>query len=181
MSEYSREPLYFVKMPKGFFDQHWVKILEGMKDGDRCLLFYLKLMCESIGHGGYLRYSEEKPYDGAMIAAVTGVSPKFAEKALETLKMLGLAEITETGTILLPKVGEMVIKTTRGADTKADKRRTKGGQKEEKNSPDIRYKNLDIRDLDNRIQEGHQEEAEMAVSDEEARKAIESICGKGER
>lgn len=62
MAEYSKEKLFFLKLPKDFFDKYYVKIIEGMPNGKDYLIMLLKLMCESISHGGYLRFSEEVAY-----------------------------------------------------------------------------------------------------------------------
>ena len=58
MGEYSKERKFFLKLPKEFFNSYWVKILEGMPNGQSYLLMYMKLMCDSISYGGYLRFSE---------------------------------------------------------------------------------------------------------------------------
>ena len=46
MGEYSKERKFFLKLPKEFFNSYWVKILEGMPNGQSYLLMYMKLMCE---------------------------------------------------------------------------------------------------------------------------------------
>ena len=52
MAEYSKEKLFYLKLNKDFFDKHYIKILETQDNGDKYVLFLIKLMCESISHNG---------------------------------------------------------------------------------------------------------------------------------
>lgn len=146
MAEYSKERLYFLKLPSDFFAGHKIRILESMPNGVRYESMLLKLMCESISHGGYLRFSEGKPYTPEMIAAITGIDKKSAREGLEALKSLELIEDTEEGSIFIPCVPKMVSSTTEGADRKrtsrgqkGDKQGTKGGQMSTECPPEYRY------------------------------------------
>ena len=53
---------YWLKLKKDFFKRHDIRILESMPNGEQTVLFYLKLMLESVDHDGELRFSEEIPY-----------------------------------------------------------------------------------------------------------------------
>ena len=160
MGEYSKDRKYFLKLPKEFFNSYWVKILEGMPNGQAYLLMYMKLMCESISHGGYLRFSKDVPYTAEMIASATNTNVDTARSGLQALRSLGLVEETEDATLLLPKVEEMTESTTRGAERMAEYRqkKEKHGQLDAKNnekvtnvtqmseicSTDIRSKKLEL-------------------------------------
>lgn len=128
MGEYSKERKFFLKLPKEFFNSYWVKILEGMPNGQSYLLMYMKLMCESISYGGYLRFSEEIPYTPEMIASVTNTNLDTVRSGLDALGKLGLIKQTSDNTLLLPKVEEMTESTTRGAERMASYRKRLDGK-----------------------------------------------------
>lgn len=146
MSEYSKDKLYYLKLPKGFFDEYYVKILEGMPNGKDYLLMYMKLMCESISHGGFLRYSKDAPYTDEMIASVTGTNIDIVRSGLKALESLELITPTSEGSLFIPNVQKMTAITTKGAENKALKRG--GGQTADKCPPDIRV--VDSKDVDNK-------------------------------
>ena len=142
MAEYSKEKLFFLKLPKDFFDKYYVKIIEGMPNGKDYLIMLLKLMCESISHGGYLRFSEEVAYTPEMIASVTGTNIDIVRSGLNVFKDLHLMTNTPTGTMYFPIVEDMTAKPiTIGAWKKYLSRQ--GGQKGDICPPDIRDKSLD--------------------------------------
>ena len=99
---------YWLKLKKDFFKRHDVRILEGLPNGEQIVLFYLKLMLESIDHEGELRFSKELPYTPEMLSVITDTKPEVAELALKTLSDFGLVKTKKDGTILIPKVPEMV-------------------------------------------------------------------------
>ena len=89
---------------------------------------YMKLMCESISYGGYLRFSEEIPYTPEMIASVTNTNLDTVRSGLDALGKLGLIKQTSDNTLLLPKVEEMTESTTRGAERMASYRKRLDGK-----------------------------------------------------
>ena len=46
----SERRYFWLKLPTGFFKRHDIKILEAMDNGKDYLLFYMKLMMESLDH-----------------------------------------------------------------------------------------------------------------------------------
>ena len=62
MAARDSERYYWLKLDRGFFKRHDIAILEGMPGGKQMVLFYLKLMVESIDHEGMLRFSDTLPY-----------------------------------------------------------------------------------------------------------------------
>lgn len=146
MSEYSKERKYFLKLPRDFFEKYYVRILLGLPDGDRYLTMYLKLMCESISHEGYLRYSKATAYTPKMLASVIQMDPKVVEEGLKALEGLEMVERTEEGSLFLPLVPEMVTSSTKGSEEAAarrrtaDKRVTKGLQKGDICQPELEYR-----------------------------------------
>lgn len=98
---------HWLKLKKDFFRRHDIKILERV-GGERITLLYLKLLCESVDHNGYLRFSSEIPYTAESLSAVMDISGEDMKNALELLKEYKLLEIQEDGTIYMPKVEGMV-------------------------------------------------------------------------
>lgn len=99
---------YWLKLKKDFFKRHDIKILEAMPDGHVSVLFYLKLMLESIDHDGELRFSEEAPYTPEMLAIITDTNLDVVNESLDRLQKLGMLEITQDGTITIDKVKSMI-------------------------------------------------------------------------
>lgn len=99
---------YWLKMKRDFFKRHDIHIINGMQSGREILLFYIKLMIESVDHEGKLRFSKEKPYTNGTLAGVTDTPQDIVELAMNTLIDFGLVQIDEDKTIVLPKVVEMI-------------------------------------------------------------------------
>ena len=122
---------YWLKLKKDFFKRHDIKILEAMPDGHVSVLFYLKLMLESIDHDGELRFSEEVPYTPEMLAIITDTNLDVVNESLKRLQDLKLLEIAQDGTIVIDKVKSMTGFETEWAKKKREWRE-KQGQKEDK-------------------------------------------------
>ena len=99
---------YWLKFERGFFKRHDIHCINGMENGREILLFYIKLMIESVDHEGQLRFSKTKPYTNGTLAGVTDTPQNIVELAMDTLQDFGLVEIAEDKTIILPKVIEMI-------------------------------------------------------------------------
>ena len=131
MSEYRKESLYFVKLPKNFFQSHYMRILESIPNGKEYELLYLKLMLESVSHNGYLRLSEEIPYTIDLIAGLTNTNIDVVKCGIEVLINLGLIEKKENQSLYIPQVEKLTMSTTIGAVKKLEQRKSKkeqGGQ-----------------------------------------------------
>lgn len=126
----SDKKFYWLKLRKDFFKRHDIKIIECMEDGHEIILFYLKLMLESVDHEGELRFSESIPYSTKMLASITDTSTEIAEKAMSILSELGLVQIDEEGTIILEKVKSMVGFETEWARQKKEWREKKRQEKD---------------------------------------------------
>jgi predicted phage replisome organizer len=153
---------YWLKLKRDFFKRHDIHILNGMEYGREVVLFYIKLMLESIDHEGELRFSERLPYSNSMLANLTDTPESIVDTSMEVLQDFKLIEIDENGTIILPKVMEMIGFETDWAKKKREYRDKKGqsednertdrGQSEDNVLPmsdksiEIRDKRLEIRD-----------------------------------
>ena len=121
---------YWLKLKRDFFKRHDIHILNGMEYGREIVLFYIKLMLESVDHEGELRFSKRLPYTNPMLANLTDTPESIVEISMEVLQELKLAEITEDGTIILPKVIDMIDSAVDN-DNANRQRRFRKAQKEE--------------------------------------------------
>lgn len=99
---------YWLKLRRDFFKRHDIKILESMPQGKEYVLFYIKLLAESVDHGGELRFNETIPYTADMLAAVTDTAPEVTGEAIENLKTLGLLVVADDGTMSLPYAVKLI-------------------------------------------------------------------------
>lgn len=99
---------YWLKLKRDFFKRHDVRIVEAMPNGKDYLIFYLKLLCESIDHEGFLRFSETIPYNENMLAAITNTNIDIVRTAIEIFSELDLLEIMDDGTYYMNKVNSMI-------------------------------------------------------------------------
>lgn len=119
---------YWLKLKKDFFKRHDIRIIEDMQDGGKMVLFYLKLLCESVDHDGALRFSDEVPYDNGMLSSVTNTDKEVVDEAMKILKKLGMVKVEDDGTIIMNGVDSML-----GSETAwAEKKRQQRGQSEDK-------------------------------------------------
>ena len=99
---------YWLKLKKDFFKRHDIKIIESMENGKDYVLFYLKLLCESVDHDGSLRFSETIPYDEKMLATITGTNIDIVRSALKVFTSLQMVEIFDDRTIFMNEVEKMI-------------------------------------------------------------------------
>ena len=155
MAEYNKEKLYFLKLDKDFFNGYDIKIIEKSKNGKDSILFLLKLMCESTSHKGYLRYSEKRAYTNQELAFITDTDYKVVLNSMKLFKNNGIIEITKDKSIFIPKVAEMTISKTEGAELRQKQRLNKKRQSSDKVATTERQKGdkcrIDNKSIDNKI------------------------------
>lgn len=108
MSEAKR--FYWLKLDRNFFKRHDIRIIEALDNGKgkEYVLFYLKLLVESIDHDGALRFSQAIPYDEQMLSVVTNTDLEIVGQAIDIFKRYGLMEIDDDGTIFMTGLPNMV-------------------------------------------------------------------------
>ena len=101
---------YWLKLDRNFFKRHDIRIIEALDNGKgkEYVLFYLKLLVESIDHDGALRFSQTIPYDEQMLSVVTNTDLEIVGQAIDILKRYGLMEIDDDGTIFMTGLSSMV-------------------------------------------------------------------------
>lgn len=99
---------YWLKLDRKFFKRHDIRIVESLPNGKDYILFYLKLLCESVNHAGELRFSETIPYSEQMLSVVTDTNVDIVRAALATFRELGMIEVLDDGTLFLAEVNKMI-------------------------------------------------------------------------
>ena len=99
---------YWLKLKRDFFKRHDIKVIESMPNGKDYVLFYLKLLCESIDHNGELRFSATIPYDERMLSAITDTNIDVVRSAMKLLCELQLVEIMDDATIFLAEMQKLL-------------------------------------------------------------------------
>lgn len=99
---------YWLKLKRDFFKRHDIRIIEAMPNGKDYILFYLKLLCESVDHNGNLRFSERIPYSEEMLATLTDTNVDIVRAAVTVFTELGMMEILDDGTYFMTEVERMI-------------------------------------------------------------------------
>lgn len=99
---------YWLKLKRDFFKRHDIKIIEAMPNGKDYILFYLKLLCESVDHEGNLRFSSEIPYDENMLSIITNTNIDVVRSAIKVFSQLGMMEVLDDGTYYMSEVNKMM-------------------------------------------------------------------------
>ena len=120
MASRDKERYFWLKLHRDFFKRHDIRILESMPNGKEYVLFYLKLLTESVDHAGRLRFSDALPYSEEMLASVTGTEVETVHAAMQVLQEYKLLEVQEDGTIFLPAVAKLLDSETYAAKRKRE-------------------------------------------------------------
>lgn len=99
---------YWLKLKRDFFKRHDIRIIEEMPNGKDYVLFYLKLLLESIDHEGSLRFSDTIPYNEQMLSVITNTNVDIVRRALDIFTGLKLIEIFDDQTIYMGEVEKMI-------------------------------------------------------------------------
>lgn len=99
---------YWLKLDKSFFKRHDIQIIESQTNGKDYVLFYLKLLLESISHEGQLRFNETVPYDEEMLATITNTNVDIVRSAIKIFTQLGLMSIYDDKTIYMEETTKML-------------------------------------------------------------------------
>lgn len=121
------QKFYWLKLKRDFFKRHDIRIIEEMPNGKDYVLFYLKLLLESIDHGGHLRFNATIPYNEQMLSVITSTNIDLVRSAMRVFIQLKMVEILDDETIYMTEVQKMT-----GAETAwAQKKRLYRGKQEE--------------------------------------------------
>lgn len=107
---------YWLKLNKDFFKRHDIRIIEEMENGKDYILFYLKLLLESVNHEGHLRFSETIPYNEKMLSVITNTNIDIVRSAMKVLLELKMIEILDDSTIYMSEVLRITGSETAAAE-----------------------------------------------------------------
>ena len=113
---------FWLKLKRDFFKRHDIQIIEAMPNGKDYILFYLKLLCESVDHEGRLRFSEQIPYNEQMLATITNTNVDTVRMATKVFTELGMMEMLDDGTLFMLETQKMVGSETEWAKKKREYR-----------------------------------------------------------
>ena len=136
---------FWLKLKRDFFKRHDIRVIEGLDNGKDYLLFYLKLLCESVDHEGNLRFSDQIPYNEKMLSTITDTNIDIVRSAIDIFTQLGMMEIMDDGTYFMSEVNKMLGSSAQDEHTRESTRlrvqayreRQKGAKLEDK-----RYSNV---------------------------------------
>ena len=86
-----------------------------MPNGEKYVLFYMKLLVESISHEGLLRFSETIPYKEDMLATITNMDIDIVRSAIKVFTELELMNILDDGTLHMIETEKMMGSETEWA------------------------------------------------------------------
>jgi predicted phage replisome organizer len=114
---------YWLKLRKDFFERHDIKLLERMPDGKDYIIFYLKLLLESVDSEGELLFRDNIPYTNEMLGAVTNTDENIVNEAMELFTKYNMIERNE-GVIYMNDTADMT-----GGESESAKRVRKHREK----------------------------------------------------
>lgn len=122
MATRDTERYYWLKLDRGFFKRHDITVIEDLPNGKDYVLFYLKLMLESVDHEGALRFSDTIPYSESMLASVTHTNIDIVRSAMNILIELGMIEVFDDKTLFMKEVAKLLDSETYAARRKREQR-----------------------------------------------------------
>lgn len=99
---------YWLKLKRDFFKRHDIRIIEEMPNGKDYILFYLKLLLESIDHEGSLRFSDTIPYNEQMLSVVTHTNVDIVRSAMKLFIELNMMTVCDDRTIYMNEVEKLI-------------------------------------------------------------------------
>lgn len=133
MSERESAKFYWLQLREEFFESDEIDWLEEQPNGPAQVLFYLKLCLKSLKTDGLLLRKVGQmliPYDAEKLAVFTKTDVNTVQCAIVNLKMCGLVEVLEDGTLFLSHLTNLIGSQSVGAMKRQQQR---ARQKEAKN------------------------------------------------
>lgn len=177
MSQRDKERYYWLKLDRGFFKRHDIAIIEDLPNGKDYVLFYLKLMLESVDHEGALRFSDTIPYNEQMLSSVTRTNVDIVRSSLRIFEELGLVEVFDDKTLFMKEVAKLLGSETHAAKRQRELReKTRAGDNVARLSPECRQeKEIEIEkdiEIDNTTSTIVQAEIEEGAADADIGKVM---------
>ena len=109
---------YWLKLKRDFFKRHDIRIIESMPNGKDYILFYLKLLLESIDHEGKLKFSDTIPYNEQMLSVITNTNIDVVRSAMDVFRELEMIEVLKDQTLYMAEVDKLIGSETKWAEKK---------------------------------------------------------------
>lgn len=180
---------YWLKLKRDFFKRHDIRVIESMPNGKDYVLFYLKLMVESIDHEGNLRFSDTIPYNVDMLAAITNTNVDVVRSAMNIFTELQMIEILDDQTIFMNEVERLIGSETNYAEKMRASRERKKQLEGNNVTPmlperypekEIEEENRDKRkEKDNSFYHSVEKTDDFSLKEEAKRKYLGGSLGKG--
>lgn len=125
MADYDNTRYYWLQLREEFFESDEIDWLEEQPNGPAQVLFYLKLCLKSLKTNGLLvrRVGQMLiPYDAEKLADFTRSDVNTVQCAIVNLKMCGLVEVLEDGTIFMAHLSNLIGSGSGGALKKQQQR-----------------------------------------------------------
>ena len=100
----SDKKYYWLKLKKDFFKRHDIQIIESMPNGKDYILFYLKLLVESVDHDGELRFNDTVPYNEDMLSTITNTNIDVVRSAMKVFTQLKMIDLMEDKTYRMNEI-----------------------------------------------------------------------------
>ena len=99
-----------------------MQIIEAMPNGKDYVLFYLKLLVESVDHDGALRFSDTIPYNEQMLSTITSTNIDVVRAAMKIFTELHMIDVLDDQTIYMREIQGMLGAETYWAEQKRKQR-----------------------------------------------------------
>mgnify|MGYP001115721498 CR=1 FL=1 len=99
---------HLLKLKKDFFSRNDIRIVESMPNGKDYVLFYIKMLVESVDQEGKLRFNDVVPYDENMLAAITNTNIDIVKSAIKVFTDFSMIEVMDDQTIYMDRVENMI-------------------------------------------------------------------------
>ena len=135
---------YWLKLKRDFFKRHDIRIVEDMPNGKDYILFYLKMLVESVDHEGKLRFSDTIPYNEQMLATITNTNLDIVRAAMQIFTSLEMIEVIDDGTIFMNETMKMI--GSAADNDNANRQRRFREKKKQENLPAVTKSNACVTD-----------------------------------
>jgi predicted phage replisome organizer len=171
---------YWLKLKRDFFKRHDIRIVESMPNGKDYILFYLKLLLESIDHEGTLRFSETIPYNEQMLSVVTNTNIDTVRSAMKLFIDLNMMTVFDDQTIYMTEVDKLIGSETEWAKKKREQRLKKDNvpRLSSKCPTEIEKDKEKYKDTDKEV-EVEEDLATATTTEEDQLKLVGGSLGKG--
>ncbi len=128
----SNKRYYWLRLQNDFFDSSEIQIIEDMDNGRDYILFYLKLLCKSLGKDGHLRLTDTIPYSEKMLAKITNTNIDIVRSAIKVFLKFGMIELLDDGTLYMRELEKMTGVSVQSDQTRESTRKRVRAYRERK-------------------------------------------------